>query len=104
VGNAYRRHPTASISSQRWLGANRKATPRQRHVVDRTGLVGHFDIDLHWLPDNLPPRPQSDTAVRDPGALSVFTAVQEQLGLKFEPAKGPVDVIIIDSVERLSED
>ena len=76
----------------------------RRHVVDRTGLVGHFDIDLHWLPDNLPPGPQSDTAAPDPGAPSLFTAVQEQLGLKFESTKGPVDVIIIDSVERPSED
>jgi uncharacterized protein (TIGR03435 family) len=60
-----------------------------RIVVDRTGLTGGFEVDLEWSPDQ--------TASDRP---SIFTAVQEQLGLKLESTKGPVDVVVIDHVER----
>jgi len=63
-----------------------------RLVVDRTRLGGRFDIDLEWSPDQ--------TATDKP---SIFTAVQEQLGLKLESSRGPVDVIVIDHIERPSE-
>ncbi len=81
----------------------------QRNVVDRTGLSGNFDIHLKWTPDQLPPRPAglpADQPVRmngvviDPNGPSIFTALQEQLGLKLEPARGPVEVLVIDHVER----
>jgi len=65
----------------------------QRVVVDRTGLDGRFDVDLEWSPDQ--------TATDKP---SIFSAVQEQLGLKLESTKGPVDVLVIDHVERPTED
>jgi uncharacterized protein (TIGR03435 family) len=65
----------------------------QRIVVDRTGLEGRFDIDLEWSPDQ--------AATDKP---SIFTAVQEQLGLKLEPDRGPVNVVVIDHVERPTED
>jgi uncharacterized protein (TIGR03435 family) len=64
-----------------------------RIVADRTGLHGGFAIDLEWSPDQ--------TASDKP---SIFTAVQEQLGLKLEPTKGPVDVVVIDHVEHPTED
>jgi uncharacterized protein (TIGR03435 family) len=64
-----------------------------RIVVDRTGLTGGFDIDLEWSPDQ--------TASDKP---SIFTAVQEQLGLKLESTKGLVDVIVIDHAERPTPD
>jgi uncharacterized protein (TIGR03435 family) len=76
-----------------------------RPVVDRTGLAGRFDFTLTWTPDEtqfasmgvkVPPPPADATAP------SLFTAIQEQLGLKFEPSRGPVDVIVIDSVEHPS--
>jgi bla regulator protein blaR1 len=67
-----------------------------RVVEDRTGLRGVFDFDLEWTPDEI--------AATDLSGPSIFTALQEQLGLKLESAKGPVDVLIIDSVERLTED
>jgi uncharacterized protein (TIGR03435 family) len=76
----------------------------QRTVVDRTGLSGTFDIDLHWLPDTPAPGPQRATPPPDLGAPSIFTAVQEQLGLKLEPTKAPFDVLIIDHVEHPTED
>ena len=79
--------------------------PAGRPVVDKTGLTGRYDIELHWTMDaptgasetNAPPAPPGD-------APSIFTAVQEQLGLKLESTKGPVEVLVIDHVERPTED
>jgi bla regulator protein BlaR1 len=65
-----------------------------RPGVDRTGLKGNFDFKLEWTPD----APQAD-----PGGPSLFTAIQEQLGLRLESQKGPVVTIVIDRVERPSE-
>ncbi len=62
-----------------------------RAVLDRTQIAGEFDVDLEWTPDESP----------DPGS-SIFTALQEQLGLKLETQKGVVDVLVIDHVERPS--
>jgi uncharacterized protein (TIGR03435 family) len=67
--------------------------PVERLIVNRTGLDGAFDVDLEWSPDQ--------TATDKP---SIFTAVQEQLGLKLESDRGPVDVVVIDHVERPTED
>jgi uncharacterized protein (TIGR03435 family) len=64
-----------------------------RIVVDRTGLQGGFAIDLEWSPDQ--------TASDQP---SIFTAAQEQLGLKLESTRGPVDVLVIDHVEKPTPD
>jgi uncharacterized protein (TIGR03435 family) len=65
-------------------------------VVDMTGLKGLFDVKLEWTPDG-----GAVPAVLD-GASgpSVFTALQEQLGLKLEPRKGPIDVLVIDHAEK----
>jgi uncharacterized protein (TIGR03435 family) len=68
-----------------------------RTVVDRTGLEGVFDVRLRWSADvNVGGGPNETP--------SVFTALQEQLGLKLEPAHGPVDVLVIDGVERPTPD
>jgi len=73
-----------------------------RPVVDKTGLSGKFDFELSWVPDlSLP-------AVGDPASPatvgpSLLTAVQEQLGLRLESARGPVGMLVIDKVERPSE-
>lgn len=74
-----------------------------RNVIDRTGLTGTFDIHLTWAMDPL-------TASADAGAApppdvtgpSIVTALREQLGLKLESARGPVEVLVIDHVERPS--
>jgi uncharacterized protein (TIGR03435 family) len=77
------------------------AAETQRTVVDRTELRGTYDVDLHWTPDN----PSGGTnAVTGADSPSIFTAVREQLGLKLESTKGPVDVLVIDHVERPTED
>ena len=69
----------------------------ERPVVDETGLAGTFDIDLQWTPGV--DAPGAGNAPVESGP-SVFTALQEQLGLKLESARGPVEVLVIDSVER----
>jgi uncharacterized protein (TIGR03435 family) len=66
-------------------------------VVDKTDLKGSFDIELRFTPETLGPAPP------DACGPSLYTALQEQLGLKLESAKGPVEVLVIDSVQRPSE-
>ena len=74
--------------------------PAGRMVVDRTGMTGSWDFELTFAPENRAP----DAPPADPNAPSFFTAIQEQLGLKLESTKGPVEVLVIDSVERPVED
>jgi uncharacterized protein (TIGR03435 family) len=75
-----------------------------RTVVDRTGLSGVFDFTLEFAPELGPDsQPGSTASASDPPvAPSLFTALQEQLGLKLEPQTGPVDVVVIDHVEEPS--
>ena len=72
-----------------------------RPVIDKTGLKGLFDIHLEYVADAMV-SDGSTSPVNAPGP-AILTAVQEQLGLKLSPDKGPVEVIVIDSVERPSE-
>jgi uncharacterized protein (TIGR03435 family) len=74
----------------------------QHTVVDQTGLTGKYDIKLKWESDHA--RPGPGDAASDPSGLpSLFTALQEQLGLKLESTKGPVQTLVIDHIERPSE-
>jgi len=68
-----------------------------RDVIDKTGLTGHANITLTFSDDALIEQGGPDT-------LSVFTAVEEQLGLKLQPAKGPVDTLVIDHAEMPTAD
>jgi uncharacterized protein (TIGR03435 family) len=70
-------------------------------VVDRTGLKGLFNARLTWTPDQ-PPSGSFEPSLPaiDPNAPSIFTAVQEQLGLKLQRTIGPVDVLVIDRIEH----
>jgi len=65
-----------------------------RVVVDKTGLAGDYDVDLKWTPEDEQARPDAGP--------TIFTALEEQLGLKLVAAKGPVVVLVIDHVERPS--
>jgi uncharacterized protein (TIGR03435 family) len=76
-------------------------------VVDKTELTGLYDIDLKWTPD--PARPEfgdvrspAELPAPDPNRPEIFTAIREQLGLELKAEKGPVDVIVIDRIERPS--
>ena len=65
-------------------------------VLDQTGLSGRFDFVLKWTPDN---EKVADEAVASPG---IFTAMQEEIGLKLEAVKAPAEVLVVDAVERPS--
>jgi uncharacterized protein (TIGR03435 family) len=69
---------------------------RDRPVIDRTGLNGRFDIDLEWLPES---------RTGEPGErVSIFTALPEQLGLRLEPTKAPLEMLVVDSISRPAPD
>jgi uncharacterized protein (TIGR03435 family) len=72
----------------------------ERGVLNRTGLAGEYDILIDFIPDSGPCRvmPNGDPT----GLPSLYTALQEQLGLKLESANGPVEILVIDRVERPS--
>ena len=81
-------------------------------IVDKTGLTAKYDFTLQWTPDQGTPmskRPEgglqtaSSSPLADSFGPSLFTAMEEQLGLKLESQKGPVDVVVIDHVEKPSE-
>lgn len=73
----------------------------QRNVVDETGLKGAYSFTLRFLPDQVRSRPDDSTAPDTDGA-SIFTALQEQLGLSLRASKGPVEVFVIDRAEKPS--
>ena len=78
-----------------------------RVVIDQTGVAGNFDLDLEWTPDQSKPQLPTDVSQQPEIILNVpslFTALQEQLGLKLEPTRGPVDVLVIDSVSQPTPD
>jgi uncharacterized protein (TIGR03435 family) len=71
-------------------------------VIDRTGLSGRYDFTLNWTPDTGASGANAGADAPDAGP-SIFTAVQEQLGLKLESAKGPVQVLVVDHAEMPTE-
>ena len=82
-----------------------------RPVIDKTGIEGRFDVELRWTPEpgqgggpfgGAPPPPEA-IAQSDNSGPSIFTAIQEQLGLKLDSTKGPVEIMIIDSATKPTE-
>jgi uncharacterized protein (TIGR03435 family) len=75
-----------------------------RQVVDRTGIKGTFDVDLPpWNRSAQVPAEPLDQPVRDredPAGPSIFTVLQEKLGLRLESIRGPADIYVVDQVER----
>ncbi len=77
-----------------------------RAIVDRTGLTGNYDFDLTWTPEkfaNLATPAVVNGNTIDPNGPSLFTALEEQLGLELAPQRGPVDVLVIERLERPTE-
>jgi uncharacterized protein (TIGR03435 family) len=70
-----------------------------REVLDRSGINGVFDIALDWAPDDVAANPTASGAADKP---SIFTALQEQAGLKLESRKVPTEVVVVDRAERPS--
>jgi uncharacterized protein (TIGR03435 family) len=92
--------------------ANLLSQQLQQTVIDKTELTGKYDFTLQWTPDEgsapmfkgTEAGPQrTDSAPADATGPSIFTAIQEQLGLKLQSAKGPVETLVIDHVEIPSE-
>ena len=81
--------------------ANLLEGPAQRLVIDRTGLTGNWDLEVKYTPDRsqLPPGVELPPSI-DLNGPSLFTALEEQLGLKLRPARGPGEVLVIDSVQQ----
>ena len=76
-----------------------------RPVVDRTGLTGSYDFEFAWTADDLRAVAPDAAAAAAPNDRAIlFTALQEQLGLKLEPTTGPVEFVVIDRVERPTPD
>lgn len=79
-----------------------------RPIVDQTGLTGNYSFELKWTPDFNPPgatpgaSPGAEAPPSDASGPSIFTAIQEQLGLKLEPTKGPVETLEIVHIEKPS--
>jgi uncharacterized protein (TIGR03435 family) len=72
-----------------------------RPIADETGLKGAYNFKLNWTPDMDPNSTATSTADSGP---SIFTAVQEQLGLRLESAKVPVRVLVVDHIDRPDQD
>jgi uncharacterized protein (TIGR03435 family) len=97
---------TASLSGVRMDMLAQILTPYVgRGVIDKTGLTGYYNLTLKWTPEVgnagvAPPVLPPGTLPLDPDAPNLFTAVQEQLGLKLESARAPLDVVVIDHLEK----
>jgi len=74
-----------------------------RPLIDRTGLSGTFDFTLAWASDHPPSVADSSAAASEPVGPTALQALRDQLGLKLESARGPVQILVIDRVERPSE-
>jgi uncharacterized protein (TIGR03435 family) len=71
-----------------------------RPVVDKTGLTGRYDFELVWAPDETQFGGEVPVASADAPSPPLFTAIQEEMGLRLEATKGPVEAIVVDKVER----
>ena len=69
----------------------------KRPVIDKTGITTKFDVELKWNLDETTATPSADISP------SIFTALQDHLGLRLQSTKGPVEVLVIDSVQKPSE-
>ena len=83
-----------------------------RPVIDKTDLKGEYDFTLEWTPQpgqggpeslGLPPQPLESAPPVNPDGPTIFSALQEQLGLRLDSQKGPVEVIVVEHVEKPSE-
>lgn len=81
------------------------STQLDHTVIDKTGLKGEYDLHLKWTPEQtaIAGPDNSGQANANEAAPSIFTALQEQLGLKLQPIKGPVETLVVDHAETPTE-
>ncbi len=90
----------AKVTMERFTGALSRYLGRV--VTDKTGLTSSYDITLQWTPDDTEAFLRGLAQPADESGPSLFTAIQEQLGLRLEAQKGPVEMLVIDRVEKPS--
>jgi bla regulator protein BlaR1 len=99
--------PFAAGITNTTIGALVSALARSiqdRPIIDKTGLTGKYDALVRWMPDNMKPEDLANIPQdQRPEDVSLFTALEQQLGLKLEAQKSPVDVVVVDSIERPTE-
>jgi uncharacterized protein (TIGR03435 family) len=88
------------VAEVRWL--SRFYEVGSRPVVDETGLKGNYDWSLSGVAQRAPAPGEADGGAAQETTVSLFAALPEQLGLKLEPQKGPVEVLVIESVQQPS--
>jgi uncharacterized protein (TIGR03435 family) len=74
-----------------------------RPVIDKTGMSGKFDFELSWVADLTVHTGATDPGIPDVSGPSIFTALQEQLGLRLDSQRGPIETMVIDRAEKPSE-
>lgn len=92
---------TGRGTTMRFLAEDLSEDLDQR-IVDQTGLTGRYDFTLKWTPDDSAAAVNPANAGTEAGP-SLFTALEEQLGLKLVPVKAPIDVVVIDHIEKPAE-
>lgn len=100
------RHVTCQAASMEFFAKNFLTGQVGGPVLDETGIKGDFDFSMDWSSDNAPSRPSDagdERTATDTLGPSLFTALREQLGLKLEASKGPVEVLVIGHAEKPSE-
>jgi len=85
------------------LGSLSGITGLGRPLIDRTGLSGRFDFTLDWAAESGPSPPDSSGAASNPTGPTAAHALRDQLGFRLESARGPVQILVIDRVDRPSE-
>jgi uncharacterized protein (TIGR03435 family) len=77
-----------------------------RFVLDRTGITGFFDFDVQFTPEQMTPPPPGVPPLPpvDPNGPALFTALQEQLGIRLNATRGPIEVLVIDAISRPTPD
>ncbi len=94
--------PAHNVTMQQFASVLQRAI-LDRPVVDKTELSGRYDFDLEWSPDDSQFGGQLPPGAPDSDKPGFFTAVQEQLGLRLEATRGPLSVLVIDKLDRPSE-
>ena len=100
--------PGALMAGAMTMGEFARALAPQvnRFVLDRTGITGFFDFDVQFTPEQITPPPPGVPPLPpvDPNGPSLFTALQEQLGIRLNATRGPIEVLVIDAITRPTPD
>lgn len=91
--------PARNVTMDEFVSVLQRAI-LDRPVVNKTGLTGRYDFDLEWAPDETEFGGEIPAASSDAPSPPLFTAVQEQLGLRLEATRGPISTLVVDKAER----